>query len=69
MSYVILFQGSTWFTELITAGKYPEYKEYQLRVNRFLPKLSTDLPGELAEKEAEVKKVEVKAKTKGRITR
>lgn len=52
MSYVILFQGSTWFTELITAGKYPEYKEYQLRVNRFLPRFSTDISGELKAVEA-----------------
>jgi hypothetical protein len=27
MSYLILFQASTWFTELVTSGKYPEYKE------------------------------------------
>lgn len=40
MSYLILFQSSTWLTERITAGKYPEYKEYQKRVGKFLPKLS-----------------------------
>jgi steroid 5-alpha reductase family enzyme len=39
LGYVILFQASTWFTELISAGKYPEYKEYQQRVGKFLPKL------------------------------
>ena len=32
-----IFQGSTWLTELVTAGKYPEYKEYQVMVNRFIP--------------------------------
>ncbi|KAF1353913.1 hypothetical protein BDV97DRAFT_347678 [Delphinella strobiligena] len=40
-SYLILFQSSTWLTEKITAGKYPEYKEYQSRVHKFVPKLST----------------------------
>lgn len=39
MGYLLLFQGSTWFTELISAGKYPEYKDYQSRVGKFLPKL------------------------------
>lgn len=38
VSYLVLFQGSTWFTELLTARKYPEYKEYQKRVGRFLPR-------------------------------
>ncbi|KAL0257011.1 hypothetical protein SLS55_007821 [Diplodia seriata] len=37
MSYLLLFQGSTWLTELLTAGKYPEYKEYQKQVGKFLP--------------------------------
>ncbi|RYC55585.1 hypothetical protein CHU98_g10617 [Xylaria longipes] len=36
---VMLFQGSTWLTELITAGKYPEYKAYQKQVGVFLPSL------------------------------
>lgn len=35
--YLFLFQGSTWLTELITAGKYPEYKEYQQQVGMFIP--------------------------------
>lgn len=42
--YVLLFQGSTWFTELTTASKYPEYKEYQRRVAKFIPRLSSSLP-------------------------
>ncbi|KAF2837952.1 DUF1295-domain-containing protein [Patellaria atrata CBS 101060] len=29
ISYLFLFQGSTWLTELLTSQKYPEYKEYQ----------------------------------------
>ncbi|KAF2264899.1 DUF1295-domain-containing protein [Lojkania enalia] len=41
MSYLLLFQASTWLTELITSGKYPEYKLYQLRVGKFLPKTRT----------------------------
>ncbi|KAI9715324.1 MAG: hypothetical protein M1828_000889 [Chrysothrix sp. TS-e1954] len=39
--YLILFQASTWFTELITKRKYEEYAEYQKRVSKFLPKLTT----------------------------
>lgn len=39
LSYLFLFQGSTWLTELISAGKYPEYKIYQSRVGKFVPKL------------------------------
>ncbi|KAK0711095.1 hypothetical protein B0H67DRAFT_493016 [Lasiosphaeris hirsuta] len=34
---IMLFQGSTWLTELITAGKYPEYSKYQARVGTFVP--------------------------------
>jgi len=34
---VFLFQGSTWLTELITSGKYPEYKDYQQQVGMFVP--------------------------------
>lgn len=41
MGYLILFQASTWFTELITGGKYPEYSVYQERVGKFLPKPNT----------------------------
>ncbi|CAN9380992.1 unnamed protein product [Alternaria alternata] len=39
--YLILFQASTWLTELLSAGKYPEYKVYQERVGKFLPKFGT----------------------------
>lgn len=34
----MIFQSSTWLTELITAGKYPEYADYQDAVGTFLPK-------------------------------
>jgi steroid 5-alpha reductase family enzyme len=34
---VLLFQGSTAFTEEISAARYPRYREYQLTVPRFLP--------------------------------
>jgi steroid 5-alpha reductase family enzyme len=37
-SLILLFQGSTWLTEVITAGKYPEYKSYQQQVGMFIPK-------------------------------
>jgi steroid 5-alpha reductase family enzyme len=33
----ILFQGSTEFTEALTAEKYPAYKTYKQRVSRLLP--------------------------------
>ncbi|KAI2642654.1 DUF1295-domain-containing protein [Xylaria nigripes] len=36
---IMLFLGSTWLTELITAGKYPEYKAYQQQVGVLLPSL------------------------------
>jgi steroid 5-alpha reductase family enzyme len=34
---VILFKGSSDFSEEISAGKYAEYKDYQRRVPRFIP--------------------------------
>lgn len=34
---VLLFKGSSDFSEEISAEKYPEYKEYQNRVARFIP--------------------------------
>jgi steroid 5-alpha reductase family enzyme len=34
---IVLFRGSSSFSEEISAGKYPEYKEYQRRVSRFIP--------------------------------
>ncbi len=34
---VILFYNSSVFSEEISAGKYPEYKEYQKKVPRFIP--------------------------------
>lgn len=36
---LILFQGSADFSENISAGKYPDYNDYQKTVARFLPKL------------------------------
>ena len=34
---VVLFQASTWLTELLSARKYPHYKEYQKAVGMFVP--------------------------------
>jgi steroid 5-alpha reductase family enzyme len=34
---VLLFKGSADFSEEVSASKYPEYKEYQNNVPRFLP--------------------------------
>jgi len=36
---VLLFFGSSSFTEKITAAKYPEYKHYQKRTGRYLPRI------------------------------
>lgn len=32
-----LFQGSTWLTEMLTAQKYPKYRQYQASTSRLLP--------------------------------
>ncbi len=34
---MLLFLGSADFSEKISAGKYPEYRDYQKKVGRFLP--------------------------------
>jgi steroid 5-alpha reductase family enzyme len=36
---VLLFQGSSNFSERISSGKYPGYAEYQKKVPRFVPRL------------------------------
>jgi steroid 5-alpha reductase family enzyme len=36
---MLLFLGSSDFSEKISAGKYAAYQEYQRKVGRFLPKL------------------------------
>ena len=55
LGYLALFQASTWFTELVSRGKYPEYKEYQAKVGRFLPKLNSEGPNWNAPQKEEVK--------------
>ncbi|MFZ9263386.1 MAG: DUF1295 domain-containing protein [Chitinophagaceae bacterium] len=35
---IILFKGSSDFSEEISSNKYPKYKEYQQKVGRFIPK-------------------------------
>jgi steroid 5-alpha reductase family enzyme len=34
---ILLFQGSTWFTESITSRKYPDYRDYRSKVGMFVP--------------------------------
>lgn len=34
---VLLFQGSTWLTELLSCKKYPEYKQYQKTTSQLIP--------------------------------
>jgi len=55
MSYIFLFQASTWFTELITSSKYPDYKEYQQLVGKFLPIPGSSLPAEPTDQQAKPK--------------
>ncbi|KAI1469357.1 DUF1295-domain-containing protein [Daldinia caldariorum] len=38
---MMIFQGSTWLTELISSGKYPEYKYYQQRVGALIPSFTS----------------------------
>lgn len=55
VAYLCLFQASTWFTELITTKKYPEYQDYQNRVGKFLPRLfssSKTPPGDFSDQRA-----------------
>ena len=47
--YLLLFQASTWLTELISTRKYPEYAEYQKRVGKFLPRLPGGPPGDFSD--------------------
>ncbi|KAI2612627.1 DUF1295-domain-containing protein [Hypoxylon fragiforme] len=37
---IMIFQGSTWLTELISAGKYPEYEIYQKQIGAHIPSLT-----------------------------
>lgn len=37
ISYVLIFQGSTPITEMMSGNKYPDYKLYQERVGQFVP--------------------------------
>jgi protein-S-isoprenylcysteine O-methyltransferase Ste14 len=64
VSYFLLFQASTWFTELISAKKYPQYKEYQHRVGMFLPRLPKDLPGDFSDEKAKPKVEETETRAK-----
>lgn len=50
--YLLLFQASTWLTELISASKFSEYKAYQKRVGKFLPSIFGGLPGDFSDKRA-----------------
>lgn len=45
LGYLLIFQGSTRLTEAISAGKYPEYRDYQARVGRFVPSLTVEAKG------------------------
>lgn len=51
LGYLAIFQGSTRLTEDISAGKYPEYRDYQARVGRFIPRFSVEPKGKRTVKE------------------
>lgn len=46
IAYLCLFQASTWFTELVSSRKYPEYREYRKRVGKFIPYFTSKWPGD-----------------------
>lgn len=50
LGYLVLFQASTYFTEWISAGKYPEYKDYKQLVGQFVPSLRTEKVADRLEK-------------------
>jgi steroid 5-alpha reductase family enzyme len=69
LGYLILFQASTWFTEKISAEKYPEYKVYQKRVGKFIPHAGTesmDEPKKVEEKKEETKAAQSTKTAKGK---
>ena len=61
IAYICLFQASTWFTELVSAGKYPEYKVYQQLVAKFIPKRGAGPMKWMTEKEKLEQEQAVKA--------
>ncbi|RPA81878.1 DUF1295-domain-containing protein [Ascobolus immersus RN42] len=69
LGYLSLFQGSTVFTEWITAGKYPAYKEYQKRVPKFVPSFQAVMGGvpeiKLGDVQEKVEEVKKDVKKKG----
>ncbi|KAL9114331.1 MAG: hypothetical protein Q9227_001753 [Pyrenula ochraceoflavens] len=62
LAYLLLFQASTWLTELISASKYPEYKAYQKMVGKFIPVRL----GSAEEVQAKVDKEEQEQKSRGK---
>lgn len=74
LSYLILFQASTWLTELLSAGKYADYRVYQQKVGKFLPKRVTksmdaqriEVDGKEEEKVKGTKGTQAAGKTKRR---
>ncbi|KAH7555226.1 hypothetical protein BM1_06849 [Bipolaris maydis] len=65
-AFIMGEEGSTWLTELLSAGKYPEYKVYQERVSMFLPKFGTKSMEE-PQTDGEKKKVKDAKAGKGAI--
>jgi len=56
IGYLLIFAGSTPLTEEISAGKYPEYREYKKLVGRFVPGLLGGVFRSYQKEEGEAKK-------------
>ncbi|KAJ9668269.1 hypothetical protein H2201_001699 [Coniosporium apollinis] len=69
LAYLFLFQASTWFTELITAEKYPEYKIYQRLVPKFLPNLAGPIDMQVVKEEGGAREVKPKEVAAGKKKR
>ncbi|KPI42175.1 uncharacterized protein AB675_5317 [Cyphellophora attinorum] len=54
LSYLILFQASTWLTELLSEQKYPEYAQYRRQVGQFIPTSLTPPKIELLKRKAAI---------------
>ena len=67
VGYLILFQASTWFTELVTAKKYPDYKLYQTTVGKFYPKRLTPFTQLSSETQGKTKTLNADGQAKATI--
>lgn len=67
VGYVILFQASTWFTELVTAEKYPDYQLYQSTIAKFYPKNLTPFTQSSQDTQGTTKTLSADGKVKAKV--